>query len=172
MCEISYIKINTLCGELYITIAQDKKLIFPLRISFNEPINYILPKNINLSSFIQENSITLLYIEKLLNDSLTGEENNFNPEKLLLFYNLTPFQSEVYKQLIKIPRGQTISYQQLAVLSGNYKASRVVGNIMKNNPFLILIPCHRVIKSDGTVGGFSGNTPLKISLLESESIFF
>jgi methylated-DNA-[protein]-cysteine S-methyltransferase len=172
MCEISYFKINSLCGELYITYAQIDNSTFPLKISFIEPINYILPKNINYASFIPENEIPISNIEKSINDSISGKYNDFNPVELLNFYKFTHFQYEVYKQLIQIPRGNTISYRQLAAISGNNNASRAVGNCMKKNPFLILVPCHRVIKSDGTPGGFNGNTHLKISLLAMESIFF
>lgn len=146
--------------------------VFPIRISFNEPENIFLPKNINYSAFIPENSIPLSVIEKALNDESSGIINNFNLIELFKFYNFSPFQYEVYQQLIKIPRGKTLSYQQLAALSGNRSASRAVGSIMRINPFPILIPCHRVIKSDGTPGGFGGNPALKIALLAKEGIFF
>lgn len=172
MCEISYIKINSLCGDLYITYAQIDNSTFPLRISFIEPITHNFPMKINYASLIPENKIPLFNIEQSINDSISGKYNNFNPVELLKFYQFTQFQYEVYKQLIQIPRGNIISYKQLAAISGYINASRAVGNCMKKNPFLILVPCHRVIKSDATPGGFNGNTHLKISLLAMESIFF
>ncbi|CAG2182081.1 unnamed protein product [Oppiella nova] len=71
----------------------------------------------------------------------------------------------------EIPFGRTISYGELAALSGNERASRAVGSAMRNNPFLLMVPCHRVINKDGTIGNFSGTggPTLKQWLLAHES---
>ncbi len=170
MREISYIKINTPCNDLFITYVTIDALTYPIRISFNEPSDRELPVKINLSAFIPENNIPLSTVIDAINDCFSGNINSFDSSKLLRYYNLTEFQKEVYNQLIKVPKGCIITYKQLAHFSGNDKSSRAVGNIMRCNPFVILIPCHRVIKSNGESGGFGGNIPLKIALLAREDI--
>lgn len=80
------------------------------------------------------------------------------------------FKDKVYKVVSKIPKGQTMSYAEVAKAAGSPKAYRAVGNIMHNNPDLKRVPCHRVIKSDGTIGGYAGGTKKKISLLKKEGV--
>lgn len=84
--------------------------------------------------------------------------------------SLTGFQEKVYRALKTIPRGRTISYKNLAKLAGHPKACRAVGNALNRNPDPKTIPCHRVIKSDGTIGGFKKGTKKKISLLRGEGV--
>ena len=80
----------------------------------------------------------------------------------------TPFQIKVWNKLVAIPFGQTKNYKQIAIEIGNPKACRAVGNACGKNPILLLIPCHRVIASDKTLGGFSASFSLKKTLLEIE----
>ena len=80
----------------------------------------------------------------------------------------TPFQIKVWNKLVVIPFGQTKNYKQIAIEIGNPKACRAVGNACGKNPVLLLIPCHRVIASDKTLGGFSASFSLKKTLLEIE----
>jgi len=80
----------------------------------------------------------------------------------------TAFQMKVWNKLVAIPFGQTKNYKQIAIEIGNPKACRAVGNACGKNPILLLIPCHRVIASDKTLGGFSASFSLKKTLLEIE----
>ena len=80
----------------------------------------------------------------------------------------TPFQLAVWKSLCEIPYGETISYGELARRVGNPRASRAVGSANGANPLPIVIPCHRVIAGDGTLGGFGGVLPTKQTLLHLE----
>lgn len=80
----------------------------------------------------------------------------------------TAFQRSVWRQLQEIPYGETISYGELARRVGNPKASRAVGSANGANPLPIVIPCHRVIAGDGTLGGFGGGLPTKQTLLALE----
>ena len=77
------------------------------------------------------------------------------------------FKERVLKIVAGIPRGKTQSYKQVAILAGSPRAARAVGNIMNknNNP---KVPCHRVIKSDGTVGGYAHGTERKTEILKRE----
>jgi methylated-DNA-[protein]-cysteine S-methyltransferase len=81
----------------------------------------------------------------------------------------TAFQRSVWRQLHEIPYGETISYGELARRVGNPKASRAVGSANGANPLPIVIPCHRVIAGDGTLGGFGGGLPTKQTLLALET---
>lgn len=80
----------------------------------------------------------------------------------------TDFQQRVWRQLVKIPYGQTASYGDVARAIGNEKAVRAVGNANGNNPIGIIIPCHRVIGSNGDMVGFGGGIWRKKWLLRHE----
>ena len=84
--------------------------------------------------------------------------------------NGTKFQISVWKEIKKIPRGQTKTYKDIAVALKKPKSSRAVANACGKNPFLIEIPCHRVIRSDGKLGGYSGKGGInqKRKLLKEE----
>ena len=81
---------------------------------------------------------------------------------------LRPFQQAVYRATSRIPRGQTRSYQWVAQAIGRPKAARAVGRALRDNPFAPRVPCHRVIRSDGSLGGFAGGALRKRRLLEAE----
>lgn len=81
----------------------------------------------------------------------------------------TDFQKSVWKQLTKIPYGATVSYSQIAKQIKKPAAVRAVGAANGKNPLCVLIPCHRVIGSNGSLTGFSGGLEIKKKLLEFES---
>jgi len=84
---------------------------------------------------------------------------------------MTSFQELCYKKLIKhVPAGKVISYKNLAILIGKPNAFRAVGNAMNKNPFAPRVPCHRVIKSNGHIGGYIHGSIVKISLLKKEGV--
>ena len=84
------------------------------------------------------------------------------------FEKETPFRQSVYTQLLKIPYGKTATYRELAAMIGKPKAARAVGGALHHNPLLILVPCHRIIGSDGSLTGFAGGTDKKRFLLDLE----
>lgn len=84
--------------------------------------------------------------------------------------NGTPFQLQVWHELSKIPHGVVISYKQLAERIQNPKAVRAVGGANGKNPIPIIIPCHRVIAADGTLGGYSSGLAIKKELLSLEKV--
>lgn len=94
-----------------------------------------------------------------------GELETFD---LLLAPAGTPFQLAVWDRLLEIPYGETVSYGELARRVGNPKASRAVGLANGSNPIPIVIPCHRVIGSDGKLTGYGGGLPIKEKLLAME----
>jgi len=94
-----------------------------------------------------------------------GDLENFD---LQLAPEGTPFQLGVWRSLCDIPYGETISYGELASRIGNPKASRAVGLANGSNPIPIVIPCHRVIGSNGKLTGYGGGLPIKEKLLALE----
>lgn len=80
----------------------------------------------------------------------------------------TAFQQRILRKLQEIPRGAVVSYQALGAAAGAPKGARAVGNAMHNNPVPIYVPCHRVIASDGGLGGYGGGAGRKLQLLRSE----
>ena len=81
----------------------------------------------------------------------------------------TPFQKKVWKAVLDIPWGETRSYQQIALAIGQPQAVRAVGNALGENPLAVQIPCHRVIRSDGQLGGYRWGLSRKEELLKLES---
>ncbi len=77
------------------------------------------------------------------------------------------FSGKVYEETRKIPKGKTVTYKELAILAGRPKAWRAVGNILAKN-FNPDIPCHRVVRSDGKIGGYNRGMDKKILLLKKE----
>lgn len=84
------------------------------------------------------------------------------------------FKEKVYEITKTIPKGKVATYGQIARLAGNPKASRAVGAIMKHNPFAPIVPCHRVVGSNGNLTGFSGGSGIstKKEMLKSEGVNF
>ena len=80
----------------------------------------------------------------------------------------TDFQLRCWNQLLKIPYGEVITYAQLAQRVGSPNGFRAVGHANGQNPIAIIVPCHRVIASDGTLGGYGGGLPMKQWLLDRE----
>tara|TARA_B110000196_G_scaffold7992_1_gene6962 strand:+ start:495 stop:779 length:285 start_codon:yes stop_codon:yes gene_type:complete len=84
----------------------------------------------------------------------------------------TEFQIKVWEEIKKIPHGNTITYKELAIAIGKPKAIRAVANACGKNPYPIKIPCHRVVRSDGGLGGYSGigGIQKKKELLREEGV--
>jgi AraC family transcriptional regulator of adaptative response/methylated-DNA-[protein]-cysteine methyltransferase len=107
------------------------------------------------------------------NDRLAGKLSrqifqSGSSEKPKLSPQGTEFQLQVWKVLLNIPRGKTATYSQIANLIGKPKASRAVGNATGKNPIAFLIPCHRVVRSDGSLSSFRWGTNCKAKILGSE----
>jgi methylated-DNA-[protein]-cysteine S-methyltransferase len=102
---------------------------------------------------------------KQLQEYFDGQRNVFD---LPLIISGTPFQKSVWNALSGIPHGQTCSYKELAKAVSNPGAMRAVGTANGRNPIAIIIPCHRVIAADGTLGGYAGGLEAKAHLLALE----
>ena len=78
------------------------------------------------------------------------------------------YRRQVLEALSEVPYGETVSYKDLAVRTGNPGASRAVGSAMATNPIPIVVPCHRVLRSGGALGGYGGGIDVKVWLLRLE----
>jgi len=113
----------------------------------------------------KENRVALQETIRQLQSYFAGELEEFD---LPLAPEGTPFQLKVWQRLCDIPYGETISYGELARRLGNPNASRAVGLANGSNPIPIVIPCHRVIGSNGKLTGYGGGLPIKEKLLALE----
>lgn len=129
-----------------------------------------LPEAKNRFSFSKERRgkpIGVAKAEEQLVAYFAGELTYFD---LSLAPTGTPWQKRVWDALLEIPFGETATYGEIAKQVGNPKASRAVGMANNRNPIAVIIPCHRVIGSDGTLTGYGGGLALKAQLLERERI--
>lgn len=101
-----------------------------------------------------------------LDEYFLGERTQFD---LALNPEGTDFQKKVWMALQTIPHGKTMSYLELSQQLGDVKAIRAVANANAKNPLWVVVPCHRVIGSDGSLTGYAGGLPRKQWLLEHES---
>jgi len=109
-------------------------------------------------------------VESLVRDYFDGKRVSFN--SVAVSQNgSAPFEKTVYKALRKIRYGSTVSYSELAAKAGSKGAARAAGTAMSKNRVPLIIPCHRVIKSDGSPGKFTsdGGTTLKRKMLSMEA---
>ena len=90
------------------------------------------------------------------------------PSQKKIFSQGTPFQQKVWNELLKIPKGQVRTYQDIAHAIGNPKAVRAVANAIGANTLPIIVPCHRVIRKNGTLGGYRWGIEKKKKLLKKE----
>lgn len=106
-------------------------------------------------------------IEEKVKNYLGGSQEitGLEPE----FLTGSEFEKKIWKAALRIPFGATLSYGKLAGMAGYPFAARAVGNALGKNPIMIIIPCHRVIRGDGSIGGFFAGTNLKRKLLRLEA---
>ena len=83
---------------------------------------------------------------------------------------LTPFQRKVLGETVKVPAGKYTTYSELAARAGRPRAARAAGNALHDNPVAIIVPCHRVLRGDGSLGGYAGGLDAKSWLLRHEGV--
>ncbi|SCI14441.1 Methylated-DNA--protein-cysteine methyltransferase%2C constitutive [uncultured Clostridium sp.] len=114
-------------------------------------------------NFELKETYTLKEASKQLNEYFQGKRKDFD---LDLSIKGSKFQVNVWNNLKTIKYGHKLTYKELAIKVGNKNASRAVGNANAKNPIPIFIPCHRVIKSDGSIGGYLGSSKEGIRIKE------
>lgn len=110
--------------------------------------------------------------KELVRAYLSGESSRLELDVDLS--GITPFQRRVLEETRKVPRGQVSTYAEIARRIGNPKAVRAVGQALRRNPVPIVVPCHRVVASNGTLGGYGGEmrSRRKVELLRLEGVAF
>jgi len=113
---------------------------------------------------------------KILNQCLEELQEYFEDKRTIftvpLDLDAPPFYKKVLQEVGKVPFGSTASYLEIASRVGSPKAVRAVGSANARNPIPIIIPCHRIIRSDGGLGGYAGGLDLKMDLLKHEDCEF
>jgi methylated-DNA-[protein]-cysteine S-methyltransferase len=142
---------------------------------FNSPIGFIEIRgteegiiSINFTDFQEETSEVpqiLKECSKQLKEYFEGKRTKFDIKLLL---KGTEFQRKVWNTLLTIPYGNTVSYRDIAKAVDNEKAVRAVGNANSKNPISIIVPCHRVVGSNGSLTGYAGKLWRKNWLLDHE----
>ena len=124
---------------------------------------------IKLTDFAEENSSEISEEMKKcqlqIEEYFEGKRKDFD---LNLRFEGTEFRKKVWQALLNVPYGKTASYKDIAVMVESPKAVRAVGGANHNNPFWIVVPCHRIIGSDGSLTGYGGGLDKKKFLLELE----
>jgi methylated-DNA-[protein]-cysteine S-methyltransferase len=172
MKTTAYVKFPSHFGSFCIVWQEIEAVPLALRI-------FIPPEKVTAESLIYEHfpeseQLSCTRIRELgerIQSFLVGENVNFN----LDFINLeqcSGFQKRVLLAEYGIPRGWVSTYGRIAQFLGTKKGARAVGNALARNPFPVVIPCHRAIRSNGRLGGFQGGIKMKKSLLEFEGIEF
>ena len=152
LMELYYYTYNTIIGSLNITV--DDLSIRYISIGKYKNDNHILKETeIINNAFIQ------------INEYLSGSRKNFS---LNIKYEGTLFQQKVWQSLLNIPYGNTISYKELAEKVLSPKAYRAAGSACGQNPLPIIVPCHRVIHSNGNISGYALGAEIKRFLLNLE----
>jgi O-6-methylguanine DNA methyltransferase len=144
------------------------------QLSFSSPLGWItLTENegaisqleFKKSSHLKTKNSTLNLAKKELEEYFKGKRKKFD---VPLSPQGTPFQQKVWKNLQKIGWGDVSHYEHLAKLSSSPKGQRAIGNAVGKNPLAIIIPCHRILRKNGALGGFSGGISKKVWLLKHE----
>jgi len=161
--EIKYYDFNTSIGKMILFFSSKGIVYLTTMINEDEGDIIKLVRN-KFGQAVKVSSEQYRFHDQII-EYLTGKRKSFS---LPLDLRGTDFQIKVWNELMKIPYGQTRTYKDIAESIDVPKGYRAVGNALNKNPILIVIPCHRVIGSDGKLTGFRGGLELKAKLLELE----
>ena len=156
--KLQAIKVASPVGEL--TLVSDQKNLRAILWENDKP------NRVKIEFEIVKNRHPILEeTRRQLQEYFAGDRNTFD---LPLYFDGTEFQKKVWKSLLRIPFGETRSYGDLAKAIGLPKASRAVGTANGRNPISIVVPCHRVLGSNGSLTGFAGGLSTKSKLQKLE----
>jgi methylated-DNA-[protein]-cysteine S-methyltransferase len=160
--DIKYYDFHTSIGKMLIFFSS-KGIVYLSVSNENEEdiVNFV---KVKFGQASKVNSEEYSFHEQII-EYLNGRRKSFS---LPLDLRGTDFQKKVWNELIKIPYGETRTYKDIARSINVPQGYRAVGNALNKNPVLIVVPCHRVIGSDGKLTGFRGGLELKAKLLELE----
>jgi O-6-methylguanine DNA methyltransferase len=134
-------------------------------VQVDRPLVREQPGALGLSS---EDTDLLQVVDRAVEQLVAYSQGRLREFSLPLKFTGTEFQNSVWKALLEVPYGQTTTYGELAKRIGMPKGARAVGGALNRNPLGIVVPCHRVVGSDGAMVGFAGGIDVKKLLLELE----
>lgn len=156
--------VDSPCGPLICVVDEDGAVV---RIAFSNGRDAQKIENEKAASPMAEDASRTAEVRRQLDEYFAGRREEFD---LVLAPRGTPFELSVWSELRRIPFGQTRSYADVARALGNPAATRAVGRANGANPIPIVVPCHRVIGSNGSLTGFGGGLDNKARLLELEGL--
>jgi len=156
--------ISTPIGEMQAILNTRKIYAF----SFLDSLPQLIDKFGNLEEILPSEFPLALELQSQVSDYFLGKRFSFH---LPLSLEGTEFQNEIWAKLQTIPYGRTATYAEVASEVNNPMAVRAVGATIGQNPFLILIPCHRILSKAGELTGYQGGITRKSSLLSLEAAF-
>ena len=159
---IYYTKMKTPIGEL--GLVRDKQNLLKIQLP-NEKLNQEVLKVSYPNKEIIETNSGFEDVVQQLNEYFKGNRKHFNFNYKL---NISPFYKKVLMEVFKVPYGNTSTYSAIAQKLNNPNAVRAVGTANAKNPLPIIIPCHRIVNSNGKLGGYAGGLDMKKQLLKYE----
>jgi len=152
-------------GEIFTAVTEKGLIAIDFGLSKEAFISQIETKTARIASHSSEENKK---ITEQLRQYFQGQRQHF--ELAIDFHQITEFQNQVYRATSKVPYGQVVTYADIARKLDKPGASRAVGQALRRNPIPFIIPCHRVIASDGSLRGYKGNYGLEIkaTLLKME----
>lgn len=130
-------------------------------------VNGLFLPDCNLPAMVDRETPVIAEAARQVEEYISGKRKTFDVPCVL---EGTEFQQDVWRAIYNIPYGEVLSYQMVAKNIGRPKASRAVGGACRVNPIPIIVPCHRVVGSNGNLGGFSSGLTLKKRIMEIEGI--
>lgn len=162
----------THCGTVCIVWSVSNKIPRIVRVLLSKPG---LPAEGQASELYPDSRISscaeIDAVAAAINAHLEGEDVLFSLD-IVDFTLCSPFQQSVLRATYSIPRGSVSTYRLISAYVGIPDGARAVGNVMACNPFPLIVPCHRVIRSDRHIGGYGGGIEMKRALLEKEGVNF
>ncbi len=161
---VHYSKVHTPVGEFTLYAVEEGVVYIALPQSNSNTAKTWCNQHLAEDTFVESTQWCEDAIAQI-NEYFSGERQNFTFEYILC---TSPFRKKVLEAVATIPYGEVKSYAQIAQLAGNARAVRAAGSANATNPLPLVIPCHRVIASNGGLGGYGGGLKMKQWLLDHE----
>jgi len=165
--DVAYAVVDTPVGK--VVAAQTKRGLATLSYEDGRLDRLLERLSDGLSPRILEAPGRLDEVRRELDEYFEGKRHGFDL-KIDLSLIKTPFAKRLLQATARIPFGETRTYRDMATAAGNPLAVRAAGNALGHNPIPIVVPCHRVLRSGGAIGGYTGGLDRKIRLLATEGI--
>lgn len=159
---VYYSKFETPLGKIRMAFSCDK--VVKISFSNEDDDQFFIFLSKYFDKVVKAEKVPERYEQEII-DYLDGKLKEFH---IPIELKGTPFQVKVWKELLKIPYGETRSYKEISIAIGREKAFRGIGQACSRNPIPLIVPCHRVIGSNGELVGYAGGIELKEKLLNME----